>query len=124
MIYRQIEQSMPAGLLTPADSQAIERMAVAWARFRECQRKIATLTMFTRGLVGQLTISPLVRTQNLAAKEMNLAGEALGLSPVARARISAPDSVDDAPMALLVLRRIYQLVTPRTPAGKRFKVVK
>ncbi|UZF94385.1 phage terminase small subunit P27 family [Bosea sp. NBC_00550] len=112
-LWKQIEAGMPPGLLTLADSQAVERMCVAWARFRECQRKIGALTMFSRGSTGQLAMSPLVRIQNLASKEMHLAGEALGLSPVARARISAPENVDNDPLALLLDGQVYRPAVPR-----------
>ncbi len=101
-LWRQIEYSMPAGVLTLADSQAVERMAVAWARYRDCQVKITQLSMFARGSTGQLAMSPLVKIQALAAREMHQAGEVLGLSPVARARIAAPESSDDDPLALLL----------------------
>ncbi|MCU4180673.1 phage terminase small subunit P27 family [Bosea sp. BH3] len=112
-LWRQIEAGMPPGLLTLANSQAVERMTVAWSRFRECQRKIAALSMFSRGSTGQLAMSPLIRIQNLAAREMHLAGEALGLSPVARARISAPESVDNDPLALLLDGHAYCSAVPR-----------
>ncbi|UZF95863.1 phage terminase small subunit P27 family [Bosea sp. NBC_00550] len=104
---------MPTGLLTLADSQAVERMCVAWARFRECQRKIGQLTMFSRDSTGQLAMSPLVRIQSLAAKEMHLAGDALGLSPVARARISAPENVGNDPLTLLLDGQVYRPAVPR-----------
>lgn len=120
-IWRQIEAGMPPGLLTLADSQAIERMCVAWARFRECQRKIAQLTLFSRGSTGQLAMSPIVRIQNLAAREMHLAGEALGLSPVARARISAPEGLDDDPLTLLLDRTDYRPVEPRPAVPRRHR---
>lgn len=113
-LWRQIEAGMPPRLLTLADTQAIERMCVAWARFRECQRKIAALTMFNRGSVGQLTISPLLRIQAMAAREMQAAGMELGLSPVARARISAPETADDDPLTLLLDCGVYAPV-PKGP---------
>lgn len=113
-LWRQIEHAMPAGVLTMADTQVLERMTVAWATFRECCRKIANLSMFARGSTGQLAMSPLVKIQALAAREMHQAGEVLGLSPVARARISAPESIDDDPLALLLECGVYAPV-PKGP---------
>lgn len=117
-LWHQIERATPAGVLTLADNQTIERMVVAWSRYRECQHKIGQLSLFMRGSQGQLVMSPLVRIQHLAAREMHLAGEALGLSPVARARISAPENIDNDPLTLLLDGQVYRPAVP-VPKGPK-----
>jgi P27 family predicted phage terminase small subunit len=102
MLWRSIERALPRGLLGQADSQAVERMAVAWATFRECCRKITGNNLTTVGSTGQLTVSPFLKIRSMAAMEMHKAGEVLGLSPVARARITQPDNPGDDPLALLL----------------------
>jgi P27 family predicted phage terminase small subunit len=102
MLWRSIEKAFPRGLLTGADTQAVERMAVAWAAFRECCRKIAVDGFTAIGSTGQATISPIVKLRNMTAREMHSAGEVLGLSPIARARITQPEHAPDDPLALLL----------------------
>lgn len=86
-----IIDAMPAGLLTRADEQALERMAVAWARFWDCRKKIAATGLLVKGTMGQPIKNPLLMVERDAREEMHKAGEILGLSPVARARITSSD---------------------------------
>lgn len=114
-LWCQIEQAMPAGVLTAADTQVLERMVVAWTAFRECCHHIAQHGMFAEGSKGQEAVSAAVKIRAMAAKEMHAAGEVLGLSPVARARIVSPETIDDDPLALLLDGGVYRVPAARTP---------
>jgi len=97
-----IVDCLPAGLLTRADEQAIERMAVAWARFWDCRERIETIGLVVKGPNGPQK-NPLLMIERDAREEMHRAGEVLGLSPVARARITTEDgSKDDDPTEVLL----------------------
>jgi P27 family predicted phage terminase small subunit len=101
-LWAAINGSLPIGLLTGADQSVLERMAVAWARFRECQREIAVVGLVAKGDRGQSVRNPLLIVQKQAAEEMQACGEVLGLSPVARTRITADSTADDDPLSLLL----------------------
>jgi P27 family predicted phage terminase small subunit len=94
--------SLPVGLLSRADEQALERMAVAWAEFRETKKAIQVTGKLVQSPQGPVR-NPLFVIRNQAQREMQYAGEVLGLSPVARARLSAADQTgDEDPLALLL----------------------
>ena len=86
-----IVDSLPGGLLTRADEQALERAAIAWARMWECRKKINERGLTINGQNGPVR-NPLVMIERDSREELHRAGEVLGLSPVARSRITAPDS--------------------------------
>jgi P27 family predicted phage terminase small subunit len=97
-----IVDSLPPGLLSRADEQALERAAVAWARFWECRKLITQLGMIVRGPNGPVR-NPLLIVERDAREELHRAGEVLGLSPVARARIVTSDGQPgDDPLAVLM----------------------
>jgi P27 family predicted phage terminase small subunit len=97
-----IVDSLPAGLLSRADEQAIERMAVAWARFWDVRQKIQQLGMIVKGPNGPVR-NPLLIIERDAREEMHRAGETLGLSPVARARITMSDNtLNEDPTEILL----------------------
>lgn len=100
-LWAAVMRSLPIGLLTAADQSVLERMAVAWARFRECQRKITQVGLMVKSERGPAR-NPLLIVQKQAAEEMHACGEVLGLSPVARSRITASDPGDDDPLSLLL----------------------
>src|SRR5215203_1180285 len=50
--------SLPVQLLTRADEQALERMAVAWARFRELTAAIHEIGYMTEGYSGTRVRNP------------------------------------------------------------------
>lgn len=85
--------AMPVGLLTRADEQALERMAVAWSRFWDCRKKIAATGLIVKGANGPIK-NPLLIVERDAREEMHRAGEILGLSPVARARITSSEGLN------------------------------
>ena len=62
---------MPAGHLTAVDVSTIERMAVAWATFRETTLALAHMTL-VRGRDGNVVRNPLLMVRKQAAEEMHL----------------------------------------------------
>ena|SRR5882672_6960711 len=96
-----IVASLPVGLLTRADEATLERMAVAWARYRSATLQIRRSGLLIKTRYGKVR-NPLLVVQNVAAKEMHAAGSELGLSPVARARMTTAGLENDDPMALLL----------------------
>ena len=94
--------SLPVALLTRADEQTLERMAIAWARFRETTEAIHKAGLLVRGSVGNVVRNPLLIVQAAASHEMRICGMELGLSPAARTRITALPEVDDDPLAILL----------------------
>jgi P27 family predicted phage terminase small subunit len=96
-----ITGSLPVGLLSQADESMLERMAVAWCRFRQVHATIEKTGLLVQSPMGPIR-NPLLVVEKAAALEMHSCGSELGLSPVARARLSAPDTVNEDPMALLL----------------------
>ena len=108
-LWHHVCESLPLGLLTSADEAALERMAVSWARWRACQaniRKNGLMMMRTvtvgRNKVRVERVNPMVELQQKAAREMHSCGEILGLSPVARTRLSADPTGEADPLELLL----------------------
>lgn len=86
-----IVDSLPGGLLSRADEQVLERAAIAWARMWDCRKMIEEQGMISQGANGPIK-NPLLMVEKDAREELHRAGEVLGLSPVARTRITAPDA--------------------------------
>lgn len=102
-IWLDVIQAMPSGLLTMADESVLERFAVAFARWRNCQRALVAQGLILVKIGKPDRTNPLIQIQDRAERAMHVAGEALGLSPVARARLARVDSSgDEDPMALLL----------------------
>lgn len=100
-LWADMVASLPVGLLTRADEATLERMAVAWWRFRATTATIRKTGYLVQSPMGPIR-NPLLVVQNVAAKEMHAAGSELGLSPVARARMTTAGLENDDPMALLL----------------------
>lgn len=100
--WNDIVASLPVEFLTRADTQALERMAVAWATFRETSGVINQAGLITRGANGEPVRNPLLLVRQAAANEMSDCAMVLGLSPLARTRLTAPETADDDPMAILL----------------------
>jgi P27 family predicted phage terminase small subunit len=100
-LWWEIVTSLPVGLLSRADETMLERMAVAWCRFRQVHATIEKTGLLVQSPMGPIR-NPLLVVEKAAAVEMHSCGSELGLSPVARARLSAPDTVNSDPMALLL----------------------
>lgn len=102
-LWLSIVESLPFGLLTAADNNTLERMAVAWARWRTCQTDINTRGLFVK-VYGckAMRPNPHLGMQREAAMEMHRASSELGLSPVARTRLTTDGKVDADPLELLL----------------------
>jgi P27 family predicted phage terminase small subunit len=103
--WHAIVGSLPAEVLTRADSQVLERMAVAWATFTATTILINGSGPLMKGQHGELVRNPLLAVRRLATNEMECCGLALGLSPLARTRITAPEREDDDPLTRLLAPR-------------------
>ena len=90
--WEDIVSSLPEALLSRADVQALERMSIAWAAFRQTTIAINQSGLLTRGSSGEPVRNPLLLVRQAASDEMQECGMMLGLSPLARTRLTAPDS--------------------------------
>jgi P27 family predicted phage terminase small subunit len=100
--WHDIVGALPAELLTRADEQCLERMAVAWSTYRQACTLINQSGLLTRGQNGEPTYNPLHRVRSAAAAEMESCGMLLGLSPLARTRLTAPEQDDTDPLSVLL----------------------
>ena len=100
--WQDIVGSLPVELLSRADNQVLERMAVAWATFRQTTDLINKAGLLTRGQNGEPVRNPLLAVRKLACMEMEACSHALGLSPLARTRLTAPDQEDTDPLSVLL----------------------
>src|SRR5215207_11581301 len=64
--------SLPVALLTRADEQSLERMAVAWARIRETTDAVHKAGLLVPGAVGNMVRNPLLMVQAAASHEMRI----------------------------------------------------
>jgi P27 family predicted phage terminase small subunit len=100
--WQAVVRSVPEGILTSADNQVLERMAIAWALHREAARLIREGAVLVKGHDSRPTKNPALTIMRQASQEMELCGTALGLTPYARTRLQAPEAEDDDPLALLL----------------------
>jgi P27 family predicted phage terminase small subunit len=100
--WQAVVRALPEGILTSADNQVLERMAVAWALHREAARLIREGAALVKGHDSRPTKNPALTIMRQASLEMELCGTALGLTPYARTRMQAPEAEDDDPLALLL----------------------
>jgi P27 family predicted phage terminase small subunit len=101
-LWWDVVHSLPVGLLSRADESTLERMAVAWNQYRQASRMIKETGLMVRHHLGHAVRNPLLPVQRLAGIAMHQAGEMLGLSPVARARLTSDKTGDSDPMELLL----------------------
>ena len=85
-----IIESLPATLMSRADEQVVERMAIAWNRMWHCKALILEQGLLVKTPEGPRR-NPLLMVERDARDEMHRCGEVLGLSPVARSRITVAD---------------------------------
>jgi P27 family predicted phage terminase small subunit len=100
-LWAEVVTSLPDGLLTRADESALETFAREWATYREADSKIQKTGLLVQSPQGPVR-NPLLAVRNQACRNMTIIGGNLGLSPVARARLAAPNTGDDDPMSLLL----------------------
>ena len=100
-LWSDVVSSLPSDLLSQADEAVLERFVVAWAEFRDAHVKITKTGTLVQSPQGPIR-NPLLTVRHQAAREMHLAGGEIGLSPVARARLTTEGREEDDPMALLL----------------------
>ena len=100
-VFYKTVRAMPDGIYSAADEAALEAFARYLVEYRSCCRQIAETGLLVRGADGP-EIHPLIPIRDTAARMINKLGESLGLSPVARTRLTAPDAFKDDPLALLL----------------------
>lgn len=115
--FYKLVRSMPVGLYCEADTAALETWAQYLVEYRSCQAAIALTGRMVRGEHGP-ELHPLIPIRDHAARMLHRLGEALGLSPVARTRLTAPDAFRDDPMTLLMngmADGAFTMPAPRAP---------
>jgi P27 family predicted phage terminase small subunit len=115
--WQDIVSSLPVEVLSRADHQVIERMAVAWATFRQTTALINQAGLLTRGQNNEPVRNPLLAVRKLATTEMEACGQALGLSPLARTRLVAPEQENVDPLTVLLGPHGKAWSDERTPAN-------
>jgi len=100
-LFKAVIASLPITLLSAADNSVLERMAVAWARFRKANREVHRLGELVQSPQGPV-INPYFKIMDRCTREMHKAGGELGLSPAARARLAAVGMAEDDPMSILL----------------------
>jgi P27 family predicted phage terminase small subunit len=103
--WDDIVRALPPGLLATADESAVERAAVSWAAYREITALIngqGPGSFLMKRPDGTFVASPLYQVRAKLSKEMTTAAFELGLSPLARSRMTAADADDSDPYATLL----------------------
>jgi P27 family predicted phage terminase small subunit len=116
--FYKIVRSMPVGLFCEADTAALESWAHYLVEFRTCQKDIATTGLLVRGPNGPAH-HPLISIRDNAARMLHKLGEALGLSPVARTRLTAADAFQNDPLTQLLDGMAEGAFTTPPPATKQ-----
>ena len=100
-IWWDTVNSLPDGLLTGADNSVLERFVRAYARYRRILAQIDFLGEMIKSPRGW-KLNPLVAVLEKTETEMHRTSNLLGLSPVSRARLAAPEKKIESPMSLLL----------------------
>jgi P27 family predicted phage terminase small subunit len=100
-LWSFVVRSLPDGLLCRADTAILERFVIAWSRYRECQKQIEDDGLMIKTPQGAIR-HPLLPVVNNLSREMTSIGSELGLSPVAREKLSAARLDADDPMGWLL----------------------
>jgi P27 family predicted phage terminase small subunit len=101
-MWREVVRSMPIALLTSADRGSLERYAVAYAAFRGATKLINQSGLIIKGRHGNPVKNPAMVALWQASHDMARAGNELGLSPQARARITMPEGADADPFLQII----------------------
>ena len=109
--------AMPPGLYTAADAPVIAVYCVAWVLFRNALAQVAKEGMTAIGSTGQKVAHPGLA---IAAKQSEIilkASDRLGMSPVARARLTVGDAPAGGKFDGLLGGAQLRLVTTNAPKG-------
>jgi P27 family predicted phage terminase small subunit len=101
VLWQDVVGSLPLGILSSADNALLEMFAREWATYRKADREVqrdGELIFRRRTWV----MNPWLRVRDRSQTACLRLSQDLGLSPVARARLVAPDSSKTDPMALLL----------------------
>lgn len=83
--------AMPPGLYTAADVPALTVYCLAWVMYRNALALVAREGMTAKGSMGQTVTNPNVAVVRAQAELILKAGDRLGMSPSARARLEVED---------------------------------
>jgi P27 family predicted phage terminase small subunit len=109
--------SMPPGLYTAADAPVLAVYCVAWVLFRNALAQVAREGMTAVGSQGQKVAHPSLGIASKQAEIILKAGDRLGMSPVARARLTIGDAPENGKFAGLLGGRQLRLVTTNAPSA-------
>ena len=84
-------RAMPDGLYSSADVPILAVYCVAWVLFRNALAQVAREGMTAIGSLGQPVSHPSLATAAKQSEIILRAGDRLGMSPVARARLAMPE---------------------------------
>lgn len=96
-IWKRVVGSMPRGVWTGADENLLAAYCEAAALHHEAADKLKTEPKVSIGSTGQAVVSPWVKIMADQARLMASLGARLGLDPMARQAINAPE--DDKPVS-------------------------
>ena len=109
--------AMPPGLYTAADAPVFAVYCVAWVLFRNALAQVAKEGMTAIGSTGQKVAHPSLA---IAAKQSEIilkAADRLGMSPVARARLTVGETPGGGKFDGLLGGAQLRLVTTTEPNG-------
>lgn len=96
-LWAFVMSALPVDLLKKADSPILERFVRAWHRYDCIQAAIEKYGVLIYGDDKKTAPvpNPLIRTAMLYAKEMDVCGSQIGLSPSARNRLVGSNDLED-----------------------------
>jgi P27 family predicted phage terminase small subunit len=92
--WDRLVSAMPDGLYTSADAPVLAVYCIAWVIYRNSLAVISREGMFATGSMGQKTVHPALLIQAKQAEVILRAADRLGMSPVARTRLSMGEPGD------------------------------
>lgn len=96
VVWRRVLREQAPGVITALDRDALRCYAEAVARYEESAVLLSRSPMLIKGIHGNLVRNPLVQiTRDNQAVVQSWARE-LGLTPSARANLSAPDRDEES----------------------------
>lgn len=109
--------AMPDGLYTGADAPALAVYCVAWVLFRNALGQVAREGMTSVGSMGQKIAHPSLQVVAKQSEIILRAGDRLGMSPGARARLAMGDAPEAGKFDGLFGGAPLTLVTARGPSA-------
>jgi len=109
--------SMPPGLYSSADAPSLAVYCVAWVLFRNALAQVAKEGMSAIGSTGQKIAHPSLAVIAKQSEIILRAGDRLGMSPVARARLEVGDQPQASKFDGLLGGAQLRLVTTNEPNG-------